>query len=186
MSGAMPSASSSLLHVETARLRLRPLTPADALALLSLYRDPEVVRFMHTAGASESEERENIARHAERYYEKLGLGLLAGDLAPTSLLVGRYGLLRSKIDGVDETEVSYITAPEHRGKGYAAEAVRGLVDAAFARGIERLVAVILDDNVPSQRVAESVGFRLEKRVSYKEFGEVLLYAMEPHRTSSPE
>ncbi len=60
-------------------------------------------------------------------------------------------------------ELSYLVfGPEHRGKGYATEAVRLLTAYLFARErIERLQLNIHPDNVASQRVAEKAGYTRE-------------------------
>ena len=169
----------SLLHIETSRLLLRPLVVGDAPELLRLYHDPEVVRFMRTADVSVEEEAGNIQRHAQAYYEARGFGLLAGILKSSNLLVGRYGLLHSTIAGVEELEISYLTDSMHRGAGLATEAVRGLLSAAWRSGKERVVAVVLPENIASQKVAKAAGFLFERTVEYKQFGPVCLYARGP-------
>lgn len=60
-------------------------------------------------------------------------------------------------------ELSYLVfGPEHRGRGYATEAVRLLTAYLFSRlRIERLQLNIHPDNTASQRVAEKAGFTLE-------------------------
>lgn len=60
-------------------------------------------------------------------------------------------------------ELSYLVfGREHRGKGYATEAVRLLTSYLFARErIERLQLNIHPDNLASQRVAEKSGYTRE-------------------------
>ena len=60
-------------------------------------------------------------------------------------------------------ELSYLVfGTDHRGKGYATEAVRLLSQYLFARKrIERLQLNIHPDNVASQRVATKAGYTLE-------------------------
>lgn len=60
-------------------------------------------------------------------------------------------------------ELSYlIFGGQHRGKGYATDAVRLLTEYLFARKpIERLQLNIHPDNVASQRVAAKAGYTLE-------------------------
>src|SRR5262245_15561239 len=66
----------------------------------------------------------------------------------------------------EELEVSYLTSAEHRGLGLAVEAVQGILDALWSSGVSRVLAVILPENVASQRVAESAGFSYERDAQY--------------------
>ena len=54
-------------------------------------------------------------------------------------------------------EIGYTIFPEHRGNGYATEAVLGLVDWAGRRGAATVLASIAEGNQPSLRVLERVG-----------------------------
>ena len=154
----------SLLNIETSRLLLRPFTPDDAAAAAPFLRDPDVIRFMGATPLSIDEVAETIRGHQERYYERLGMGALAGVLKSTGALVGRYALLRAEIEGVEELEIDYLTSAAYRRHGYAKEAVRGILAAAWAEGKCRIVARIRPDNTPSLRVAQGLGFRFEKDV----------------------
>nr|WP_232372531.1 GNAT family N-acetyltransferase [Acuticoccus mangrovi] len=56
-----------------------------------------------------------------------------------------------------EIEIGYGLLPDARGIGYAREAVQTVRDAAFVAGAPGLVSYIAPQNLPSQRVAQSVG-----------------------------
>lgn len=157
----------SLLRIETPRLVLRPFSPADAPAVVRLDADPDVIRFMKAPQFSEAEMAEVLSRYAARCGET-GFGLLAGVLKATGTLVGRYGLQRTPVDGVDELEVTYATRPEHRGQGYAREATEAVLEAAWREGVARVIGLILPDNDRSLRLAERVGLRFERDVVYKD------------------
>ena len=72
-------------------------------------------------------------------------------LGYVALVVGRCSL--------DEPELAYELLPTFHGQGYATEASRVMVDAAFGTGRSRIWATIGGWNVPSLRVAEKLGFR---------------------------
>ncbi len=60
------------------------------------------------------------------------------------------------------TEIGYMLAPEHRGKGYCTEAVTIILDYLFLlQKTERIQAVIADENVASKRILEKTGFERE-------------------------
>jgi [ribosomal protein S5]-alanine N-acetyltransferase len=60
---------------------------------------------------------------------------------------------------IGRAEVGYTVFPEHRRQGYAAEAVRALVDWAQQQGEPVVVASIAPGNEPSLRLAGKLGFR---------------------------
>jgi RimJ/RimL family protein N-acetyltransferase len=81
------------------------------------------------------------------------------------------------VDGVTELEVGYHVMPALQRRGYATEAAAASRD--FARsvlGATRLVAIIHPDNRPSQRVAENIGLRPEKRTTVHGGRDVIIYA----------
>jgi RimJ/RimL family protein N-acetyltransferase len=83
---------------------------------------------------------------------------------PDGRFVGDCGLTPQVVDGVTELEVGYHVTPALQGQGYATEGAAASRD--FARtvlGAKRLVANIHPDNLPSQRVAEKIGLRPDKR-----------------------
>ena len=53
-------------------------------------------------------------------------------------------------------------APDHAGRGYATEAARELLRICFEDlGVRRVTAQCLADNLPSRRLMERLGMRLE-------------------------
>ena len=163
--------------IETARLRLRELTEADAPALLALYGDPAVMQFMGAPPGSLEEEIANIAAHRSQYYHARGYGLWGVTPRGSDDLIGRCGLLDVPLEGRTELELSYLLAPAYWGQGLATEAARAVLEFAAGRlGLGRVVAFIHPDNVRSRRVAQRLGMQLEGTVSYRAFGQVDLFA----------
>ncbi|MRS03541.1 N-acetyltransferase, partial [bacterium] len=55
--------------------------------------------------------------------------------------------------------IGYTLDQELNGKGYASEAVRGMVDYGFnVLNLHRIEAGVMPSNLPSQRVLEKCGF----------------------------
>lgn len=72
--------------------------------------------------------------------------------------VGAGGYKGPPRDGT--VEIGYSVVPEHRRRGYAAEATAGLVAHAFAEpGVVRVIAHTLPELAPSIGVLEKCGFR---------------------------
>ena len=62
-----------------------------------------------------------------------------------------------------ELGLFYEIAPEHRRRGYAAEAARALVDHAVgAMGVARVIATTTHDNEASMGVMRALGMRIER------------------------
>ena len=69
------------------------------------------------------------------------------------------------------------TSAALQGRGYATEAAAACRDyARTALGASRLIAIIHPDNRPSQRVAEKIGLRPEKRSLVHGGREAVIYA----------
>jgi [ribosomal protein S5]-alanine N-acetyltransferase len=149
--------------IETRRLRLRPMQFADIPALVSLWTDPEVTRFLggprDTATLTANLEETARDPLAEPY-----------DLYPleekaTGNVVGHCGLLDKEVDGKTEIELVYVLTPSVWGRGYATEMAEAVKTYAFEqRGVRRLIALIEPENEASAKVAIKAGMRLEKEV----------------------
>jgi ribosomal-protein-alanine N-acetyltransferase len=172
---------------ETERLLLRRFTPEDAADNYRIYADPENMRFMGRRPDSVESERQHIRRHIANYYERHGFGLWALVLKGDGRLIGRCGLLYQEAGGAQELEVTYLIDRHYWGRGLATEAAREAVRLAFERyGFSRVVALINPENVASVRVAEKVGMRYERDVSFKEFGQVAMYVLEARDSAAAQ
>jgi RimJ/RimL family protein N-acetyltransferase len=87
--------------------------------------------------------------------------------------VGQIGLLAQDVDGRREVEVSYHLHADHRRKGYALEGAQAVLAWAFERGHKSVIALIRDDNAPSQAVA--------RKLCMVPGDEVVIHAELPHR-----
>lgn len=174
-----------MFMLRTPRLLLRELELPDAAVLFRIYQDPQVMRFMGPPPATIAEERANIERHRHQSYERYGYGLWATVLRDTGALIGRCGLLCTRIDSQMETELSFLLDRDHWGQGYASEAARAILEVAARRfGIDRVVAVVHPDNVASLAAVERLGFSYERDVPYRNFGQVRLYTLAGLRSAA--
>ncbi len=86
-----------------------------------------------------------------------GIFLEAGDE-----LVGRIQLTGISPAPFENAHLGYFVSERHNGRGYATEAVRQGVDAAFVElGLHRVQAAVIPRNVASIRVLEKAGLREE-------------------------
>ena len=151
------------LRLETERLVLTPEDMHDADWLSELFNTRGTQRF------TVDQVRERIAAMHVMTAD-LGIGVLVlrtrnGEpLGYCGLVLGR-GTLQ-------EPELAYELLPEARGQGYATEAARAVLDAAFATGRERIWATVRAWNRPSFRVLEKLDFRRDRASSDAE-GELI-------------
>jgi [ribosomal protein S5]-alanine N-acetyltransferase len=113
---------------------------------------------------SEAETCEWLDSNLE-HWERHGFGLWLFRDREDGTLVGRGGLRRYELEGVDEVELAYTVVSERWGRGYATEIARAVVDLGAERlGIRDVVAFTLPTNVASRRVMEKAGFAYERDI----------------------
>jgi ribosomal-protein-alanine N-acetyltransferase len=117
--------------LETDRLLMRRLAPADLDDLHALYRDPDIRRHFPEGTLTLDETREELAWFQNGHPDHPELGLWATIHKPTGAFIGRCGLLPWTIDGVDEVEIAYLIAKPYWRQGLGAEAARALVRYGF-------------------------------------------------------
>lgn len=167
-----------MIILETKRLLLRRQIPSDLDNLWALYSDPEITRHIPDAPRSREEAREELEWHRNGHPHDPQLGLWATIHKETGQFIGRCGLLPWRIDGRDEVEVAYTIARAWQGQGLGTEAAGAILKHGFEiLGHPRLICLIDPDNIPSQKVAEKIGFKFEKE-GRDELGVFWVYAAE--------
>ena len=117
-----------------------------------------------------------VTKTQERYRTD-GFGLFAVVLKSEGVVIGNCGLMRQDVEGESLVEVGYHFRRDYWGHGYATEAARACMDYAFERlNVEKLISLILAENLPSRRVAERNGMTVERQVMFQELPH-LMYAM---------
>jgi RimJ/RimL family protein N-acetyltransferase len=155
----------------TARLRLRPVTAADAEAMLAYRSLPEVCRYV----PFEPMDTEQLAqRLAGRWSEStLGDGnpgmFLGIALADDDRVIGDLSLFGAEPEH-RSAEIGWILHPDHSGHGYATEAVHALLHLVFDDlGLHRVTARIDARNESSLRLADRLGMRREAHLLQNEW-----------------
>lgn len=162
-----------MVVVETERLILRELEPGDLDFLAELLGDPQVMHFWPRPYSRE-EAAEWIERHRQRYVDH-GHGYWLAIEKTTGQPIGQIGLLRSVVEGVEEENVGYILAREAWGKGFATEGAQGCLDYLQERFPNRDAAILIrPENLPSLRVAERLGFVVERETTYADLRHFVL------------
>ena len=172
----MPTGLTTFIRMppDTARLAFREMSHDDLDNMAALLGDPEVMTYYPRPKTRQ--EAAHWINWNRGLYRTHGHGLWRLTTA-TGDFVGDCGLTPQVVEGVTELEVGYHVMPAMQGRGYATEAAAAARD--FARtvlGAGRLVALIHPDNRPSQRVAEKIGLRPEKRAKVHGGRDAIIYA----------
>lgn len=175
--GAMPGSD---LKLQTERLTLRPFTLEDLDAVATLLGDAEALVLWGGAldrdGARSWIER-NLARYASH-----GIGRCAVIWRESGELVGDCGLIPTVVEGVDEIELGWITRRSFWGRGIATEAGAAWRDLGLGTlGLDRIVSMIDERNTASRRVAEKLGFSVEREAMWGDEGPFLMYSIGERR-----
>jgi RimJ/RimL family protein N-acetyltransferase len=142
--------------IETERLVLSRITLDDVDDMVALHADPEVLRFIPTAGAYDRTVALESVQTDEHDWIVLGRRRLIARERESGRFVGRIMILDWPQFG--ESEVGWVLAPDARGHGYATEAGRAAQDWAFEHlQIPYVIALIRPENDPSIAVAERLG-----------------------------
>jgi len=125
--------------------------------MLAAYGDPEVMRFSLSGACSAEASLARLRRliaHDERHgFSKWGVCERA-----SGLLVGDCGIQLLE-DGPD-VELGFHLRRSVWGRGYATEAARACLDAAFASlELDQVIAIVAPGNAASVRVLEKIGMR---------------------------
>ena len=165
----------------TERLTVRAMLPSDVEAFVAYRSDPDVARYQSWSdytldqGRSLVEEMQGLRPGTPGEWVQLAIDdgtSLVGDLATCV-----------DPDEHRQLEVGFTLAPGHLGKGYATEALRGLLGQAFATwGMHRVVAITDARNDAAAALLRRVGFRQEahfvENVFFKgAWGSEYLFAM---------
>lgn len=152
--------------VRSARLLLRPVSPADVAAVVAYRSRPEVCRYVPFDPMDASDVRARLAgMWSRRTLDQEGQVLVLGaEVAASGELIG--DLLLRWISAEDECgELGYVFHPAHGGRGYATEAAHAVLHLAFDDlRLHRVIARVDARNTPSARVAARLGMRQEGRL----------------------
>ena len=143
-------------QLETQRLRLRLFTLDDLQIMFTLNSDPDVIKYADEPVKDLAEAKQRLMEGPLADYEKYGYGRFAVELKETGKVIGFCGI--KYLPEIDLPEVGYRYLKEYWGRGIGTEAAQVCVD--FAREdlkIEKLIALIVPENIGSIRVAEKLG-----------------------------
>lgn len=146
------------LRLNTSRLTLRPVSPADRSDLIALEADPLVMRFLNGGQPVPEVGLPDADFLTPRGAEP---EVLAAHSRTSGAFIGWFALFDDGVvDALRTAEIGYRLSRAAWGNGYATEGVRALIKAAFGPlGFDRVRAETMAVNLASRRVLEKAGLQ---------------------------
>ena len=158
--------------LESARLQLRAHTEADLPAMVNMWADPAVVRYLGTAPQNSQETWMRYLRYLG-HWAHFGYGYWAIEERATGRFVGEAGFADyhriTKPQITLAPEIGWVLAAEAHGKGYATEAAQAVLAwSAMAFRKARAVRCLIEQgHTESRHVALKCGFTDLALVEYQ-------------------
>ena len=172
-------------RLESARLVIRTFEPQDAEPWLAMVTDPAVRRFLPSGPVPTMETFQSAIERRHTMERERGYAMWAVDVKATGAFVGQCGLQPVERTG-PEVELAYHFNQASWNKGYATEAAMAVLAHGLGPiGLDRVIAVVVPENIGSWRVLEKVGMRYEGLAAYYEMTGLKKYVAEQGRWRPP-
>src|SRR5262245_44554501 len=163
------------MDLQTPRLILRSFREEDVEAMAQLFANPDFMRF----SLGVFTERKQTVAFIEKVmgWDRAGLpSQFAVVPRGEERIVGYCGFFHHpEVPG--EIEIGYRLHPDYWNRGLISEAARAVRDHAFADlKLPRVISLVHLENIPSRRVAEKNGMKVEKEITFRGFP-TLVYAI---------
>jgi len=152
------------VNLETKRLQIRQLTLADAPFFFELVNDQDWLQFIGDRNVRTIEDAENYLQYKiMTSYAVFGFGIYLVLEKESQTPLGIAGFV--KRDELEHVDVGCAFLPKGRGKGYAFEAAKALMDYGTATfKFKTILAIANKDNVRSHHLLEKLGLSFQKYV----------------------
>lgn len=164
-----------LKSFETERLRLQPVSTGDAELIFRLYNEPEFIKFIGDKNIrSVAEAEKYIIEKFQPHIEEFGFGNYVIIRKNDGKKLGTVGVFGR--EGLDVHDIGFALLPEFEGVGYAFEAAKKILDAAFSEfGLKKISAITTHENFRSQKLIKKLGLKFVKTVRLPGDNEELRY-----------
>ena len=152
------------MKFETERLIISEITLDDAPFIVKLYNDEDYLHFIGDKKVRTIEDAEkNIEEKFIAIYKKQKYGYYLVSLKSDNTPIGTSGLM--KRDGLDYVDIGFAYLKEFRGKGYAYEATKKILDFGLNElDLRPIAAITTIKNISSSNLLERMGFKHEKNI----------------------
>ena len=155
--------------LETDRLILRSFRKRDVDAMAQLFANPDFMRFSLSVFTQR--------KHTVAFIEKVMSWDRAGIPSQFAVvprgkdtIIGYCGFFYHPEQGIQDIEIGYRLHPDYWNRGLITEAARTVRDHGFRdRNLSRVISLIHPENLPSRRVAEKNGMKVERKITFRGF-----------------
>lgn len=170
MTAISPLAFGAAPEIVTARTLMRGHRPADFEAMMAMWSDDIVTRFILGRPSTANETWSRLLRYIG-HWQALGFGYWAIEDRDTGRFIGEVGFANYKRDIEpslgDVPEAGWALASQAHGKGIATEVMTAALDWADRNFPDPKTVCILDlEHHGSMRVAEKLGYRLSHLATF--------------------
>lgn len=150
--------------ISTPRLTLRAPTPDDLGAYRAFYAVSDLTVGGYRGGRSDDEVAAILRANIDHWGTK-GFGIWLLRRSGETGVIGGCGLAHP--DDWPRHELTWWLMPDARGRGYATEASRAVIDWAYDKlGWPSVETHMRDENLPARRLAERLGGRKISRDTF--------------------
>ena len=169
----------SYTEIETPRLLLRRWRESDLELFAEMNADPEVMRYFPEPYSQER--TKTLFDAIQREFAEYGYGLYAVEEKATGQFMGHTGFHHAELD-VDFCPCIEIGWRLHKAfwnKEYATEGAKACLRHGFNRlGFDKVYSFTAVVNLPSERVMQKIGMKLERHFEHPEVPEG--HPLRPH------
>jgi ribosomal-protein-alanine N-acetyltransferase len=163
------SSGKSKMQLETERLILRSFREEDIDRMAQLFVNPDFMCF----SLGVFTERKQTVAFIEKVtrWDRAGIpSQFAVVPCGEDVIIGYCGFFYHPGHGIEDIEIGYRLDPGYWNRGLITEAARAVRDHGFRDwDLSRVISLIHPENVPSRRVAEKNGMKVEKEITFRGF-----------------
>lgn len=155
--------------LETRRLILRPFREEDVDRMAQLFANPDFMRF----SLGVFTQRKQTVAFIEKVmgWDRAGIpSQFAVIPRGEDMIIGYCGFFYHAEHGIADIEIGYRLDPGYWNRGLATEAAQAVRDHGFRDWkLSRVISLIHPENIPSCRVADKNGMKIEKEITFRGF-----------------
>lgn len=158
--------------IETRRLIIRDVRAEDGRSFAQMAADGSLndIGFDKDCGSWMAEWTEEAQKLEKRDDPRADYLAYTVTLKTENTVIGSVGC--SYYEDLQETGITYFIGAGYRNKGYAAEAVKAYMEYFFDRyPVNKMIATVREENVPSWKVVEKSGFQLTEKKMYQDLND---------------
>jgi [ribosomal protein S5]-alanine N-acetyltransferase len=157
------------MQLETERLILRSFREEDIDRMAQLFANWDFMRF----SLGVFTQRKQTVAFIEKVtgWDRAGIpSQFAVVPRGEDAVIGYCGFFYHPEHGIEDIEIGYRLDPRYWNRGLITEAARAVRDHGFRDwDLSRVISLIHPENVPSRRVAEKNGMKVEKEITFRGF-----------------